>query len=57
VKALYYWYEAKVDKLESVWPEMGKRNRTWMTFVQAEQALAERPELLEALRRSTMVRA
>jgi diphosphoinositol-polyphosphate diphosphatase len=56
VQALYHWFEAKVDKLETTWPEMSKRNRTWMTFAQAEAALADRPELLEALRRSTIER-
>jgi diphosphoinositol-polyphosphate diphosphatase len=57
VKALYHWFEVMVDKLESTWPEVNKRNRTWMTFAQAEQAMADRPELLEALRRSTITRA
>jgi len=56
VKAEYYFYEATVDRLEKQWPEMTKRNRTWMTFKQAEAALQDRPELLEALKNCTMHR-
>jgi diphosphoinositol-polyphosphate diphosphatase len=56
-KASYHFFEATVERQEAQWPEMSKRSRTWMTFKQAEAALADRPELLEALRRCTMNRA
>jgi diphosphoinositol-polyphosphate diphosphatase len=56
IKTEYHWYEATVEKLEDKWPEMERRQRAWMTFSQAEQALEGRPELLEALRRCTMNR-
>jgi diphosphoinositol-polyphosphate diphosphatase len=56
VKAEYSMFEATVDRLESQWPEMHKRQRTWMSFEQAELALQNRAELLEALRRSSMNR-
>lgn len=56
IKAEYHWYEVLVDRLEDEWPEKKKRNRTWMTFAQAETALQDRPELLEALKRCTMNR-
>ena len=56
-KASYHFFEALVDRLESEWPEMKKRTRQWMTFKQAEAALKDRPELLEALRRCTMHRS
>jgi diphosphoinositol-polyphosphate diphosphatase len=56
IKTEYHWYEATVEKLEDKWPEMERRQRAWMTFSQAEQALDGRPELLEALRRCTMNR-
>ena len=56
-KASYHFFEATVERQETQWPEMNKRTRTWMTFKQAEAALADRPELLEALRRCTMNRA
>jgi diphosphoinositol-polyphosphate diphosphatase len=57
IKAEYSMFEATVDRLENQWPEMSKRNRTWMTFEQAESALENRPELLEALRCCSMIRA
>jgi diphosphoinositol-polyphosphate diphosphatase len=56
IKSEYHWYEALVDRLEDEWPEKKKRNRAWMTFAQAEAALQDRPELLEALQRCTMNR-
>ena len=55
-KASYHFFEAIVERQEAQWPEMNKRARTWMTFKQAEQALAERPELLDALKKCTMHR-
>jgi len=55
-KAAYHFFEATVEKQEAKWPEMHKRSRQWMTFAQASQALADRPELLDALQRCTMHR-
>lgn len=55
-KASYHFFEAVVEKLENEWPEMHKRNRQWMTYAQARQALADRPELLDALDRSGIIR-
>lgn len=54
--ALYQFYQATVTKLEKTWPEMNKRDRKWFTYAEAEQHLKERPELSEALRRSTLKR-
>lgn len=56
-KASYRFFEATVEKTETEWPEMSKRDRQWMTYSQAKQALANRPELLEALERSSVTRA
>jgi diphosphoinositol-polyphosphate diphosphatase len=56
IKAEYHFYEATVERLENEWPEMHKRTRAWMSFKQAEAALQTRPELLEALKRCTMIR-
>jgi len=53
---LYHFFEVVVDKEEERWPEMEKRARLWVSYAQAEMALRERPELLEALRRSSVVR-
>ncbi|EFX04743.1 nudix domain containing protein [Grosmannia clavigera kw1407] len=55
-KALYRFYEATVTSEENDWPEKSKRQRQWMTFEVAYDALKERPELQEALNRSTMKR-
>jgi len=55
-KSLYRFYEATVTSEENEWPEKDKRERTWMTFVDAWEALKDRPELREALSRSTMKR-
>jgi diphosphoinositol-polyphosphate diphosphatase len=55
-KASYHFFEATVEKQESVWPEQHKRSRNWFTYNQARAALAERPELLDALDRCTMHR-
>ena len=55
-KALYRFYEGTVLSLENEWPEKSKRERLWMSFAEAAEALKERPELLEALERSTIDR-
>jgi diphosphoinositol-polyphosphate diphosphatase len=55
-QALYQFYEALVEKEEPSWPEAHKRSRAWMTYAQAAQALSTRPELLEALNRSSIAR-
>jgi diphosphoinositol-polyphosphate diphosphatase len=54
--ALFQFFEATVEKEESVWPEMNKRGRDWMTYAKAKEALKGRPELLEALERSSLVK-
>lgn len=54
--ALYQFFEATVTKEESDWPERDKRSRKWMTYAEAADALKPRPELSEALRRSTLKR-
>lgn len=55
-KASYQFFEVTVDREEDQWPEMHKRKRQWVTYAQAAAALAGRPELLEALNRSSMKR-
>jgi diphosphoinositol-polyphosphate diphosphatase len=55
-RCLYRFYEATVLKEENDWPERHKRERAWMSYSQAKEALSSRPELLEALTRSTMKR-
>lgn len=55
-KALYQFFEVSVDREAAQWPEQHKRSRQWMTYQQAKQALTTRPELLDALNKSSVVR-
>ena len=55
-KALYQFYEVRVDKEEAEWPEKHKRGRMWMSYKDAKERLKTRPELVEALDRSSIVR-
>ncbi|TLS25362.1 hypothetical protein PpBr36_07171 [Pyricularia pennisetigena] len=55
-KAIYHFYEATVTSEEQDWPEKDKRQRKWMTFLDAWESLKDRPELQEALKRSAMKR-
>ncbi|EEA26557.1 hypothetical protein TMatcc_005163 [Talaromyces marneffei ATCC 18224] len=55
-KASYQFFEAIVSREEAQWPEMHKRKRQWVTYAQAASALVNRPELLEALNRSSLRR-
>ncbi|KFY82001.1 hypothetical protein V500_10910 [Pseudogymnoascus sp. VKM F-4518 (FW-2643)] len=52
-KALYQFYEATVTEEKSVWPESHKRSRKWFSYPDALEALKPRPELVEAIKRST----
>ncbi|KAL8953894.1 MAG: hypothetical protein Q9222_000268 [Ikaeria aurantiellina] len=53
-KAAYQFYEVRVDREAAEWPEKDKRGRQWVSYQQAKQALLARPELLEALNRSSI---
>ncbi|PHH62756.1 hypothetical protein CDD81_6744 [Ophiocordyceps australis] len=53
-RARYSFYQATVLTEVDDWPEKHKRERQWFTYSQAFDALASRPELQEALQRSTM---
>ncbi|KAL9001368.1 MAG: hypothetical protein Q9169_000259 [Polycauliona sp. 2 TL-2023] len=55
-KAAFQFYEVRVDREAPEWPEKDKRGRQWMSYQQAKQALASRPELLEALNRSSVAK-
>lgn len=55
-RAVFQFFEVMVEKEEAKWPEMGKRDRKWMSYAEANQALAARPELQEALNRSSIAR-
>lgn len=53
-KASYHFFEATVDEEKEEWPEKFKRNRQWMTYKEAIALLKDRPELCEALNRSSV---
>ncbi|KAH0829482.1 hypothetical protein AYO21_07616 [Fonsecaea monophora] len=53
-KASYHFFEAVVTEEKDNWPEKNKRSRQWYAYAQAVQLLNSRPELLEALRRSSV---
>lgn len=55
-KASYQFFEVTVTEEKGDWPEKSKRDRRWFTFSQAAQLLRDRPELTEALRRSSAKR-
>lgn len=55
-KAMFQFYEVSVEKEASQWPEKHKRGRQWMSYTEAKEALTARPELLEALNRSSVIR-
>ena len=55
-KAKYQFFEARVDKEEAEWPEKSKRGRKWMKYAEAKDALKDRPELSEAIERSSVKR-
>ncbi|KAF8460241.1 NUDIX hydrolase domain-like protein, partial [Kalaharituber pfeilii] len=57
-KSLYIFFEVNVDKEEACWPEMHKRSRKWITYAEATKCFEtmKRPELLEAVRRSSVMR-
>jgi diphosphoinositol-polyphosphate diphosphatase len=56
-RAAYHFFEATVEKMEEVFPESGKRNRKWMSYEEAREKLQSRPELLDALERSSVVKS
>lgn len=55
-RAIYYFYQATVLEEFDDWPERHKRDRQWFTYSEAVKALETRPELQEALERSTIKR-
>ena len=55
-KAIFQFYEVSVEKEATQWPEKNKRGRQWMSYQEAKDALTSRPELLDALNKSSIVR-
>lgn len=55
-RAAYRFYEVRVQEEKKDWPEKHKRDRMWMSYDKAKDMLKARPELLEALERSSIKR-
>ena len=55
-RAAYRFYEVRVQEEMKDWPEKHKRDRMWMSYGKAKEMLQGRPELLEALERSSIKR-
>ena len=55
-RANYRFFEVCVQEEKDSWPEQHKRERKWMTYLVAKELLRDRPELLEALERSSIKR-
>ena len=55
-RAAYRFYEVRVKEEKDSWPEKHKRDRMWMSYAKAKDLLRDRPELLEALERSSIKR-
>lgn len=53
-KAKYQFFEVSIEEEKSEWPEQEKRDRKWMNYAGAKEALKDRPELLAALERSSI---
>lgn len=56
-RAAYHFFEATVEKMEDEFPEKEKRSRKWVCYEEAAKELRLRPELLDALERSSIHKA
>lgn len=55
-KASYQFFEVIVAEEKADWPEKAKRSRQWFGYADAYALLTQRPELLEALVKSSIAR-
>lgn len=53
---VYYFHQATVLEQYQEWPEVHKRERKWFVYEDAMEMLSDRPELQEALEKSTIMR-
>ncbi|KAF2868492.1 hypothetical protein BDV95DRAFT_609968 [Massariosphaeria phaeospora] len=52
-RASYYFFEGVLEKQEDQWPGR-QQSRQWFTYSQAREALADQPEMLDALDQCTI---
>ncbi|KAK9247246.1 NUDIX hydrolase domain-like protein [Lipomyces tetrasporus] len=55
-RAEYYFFEMEIEKELDKWPECERRIRKWATYQEAINGLLNRPELIEALNRSSIIK-
>ena len=55
--ATYLFFEMDVVEEGMEWPEMAKRRRKWVTYKDAVEKFAARPELKDALDKSSITKA
>lgn len=57
-RSVFYFYEMRVTEVAEEFPEKHKRDRKWFTYEEAKHNLlmAKRPELLDALNRSNIIK-
>ncbi|KAK9454149.1 hypothetical protein V1511DRAFT_502896 [Dipodascopsis uninucleata] len=53
-RAEYHFFEMIVDRVHDQWPESNKRLRKWITYKEATSGIIDRPELLDALSKSSI---
>ncbi|KAK9365342.1 hypothetical protein V1509DRAFT_642777 [Lipomyces kononenkoae] len=56
-RAEYYFFEMEIEKELDKWPECDRRVRKWATYKEAVSGLINRPELVEALNRSSIIKS
>ncbi|KAK9483448.1 NUDIX hydrolase domain-like protein [Lipomyces starkeyi] len=56
-RAEYYFFEMEIEKELDKWPESERRIRKWATYKEAMSGLINRPELIEALNRSSIIKS
>ena len=52
----YHFFEVYCEYLEDAYPEGHERQRRWMSYAEAREALVDRVESLQALEQSSIVR-
>ncbi|KAK7206479.1 NUDIX hydrolase domain-like protein [Myxozyma melibiosi] len=55
-KAEYHMFEMEVEMEAEVWPESSTRMRRWVTYREILKMMSSRPELLEAVKRSSVIK-
>lgn len=55
-RSCYHFFQGVLVTQYTEWPEQHKRERDWFTYQAAMEELSSRPELQEAINRSTIIK-